>query len=94
MTTNEKIAVQLERLGWQIEDAQKDLPELDQEEKSLLAFLYAMNGRQTKSRIRDAWESGNYSEIRGLKPGQDQTLQHLRNTHGPTWLWNLSWKTL
>lgn len=50
----------------------------------VLRVVAAKYGRNYKSRIRDAWESGLYESL-GLADW-DQQLQIIRNTFGPSWL--------
>lgn len=54
-------------------------------ERKLLAYLFALYGNRTKTKIRHAWESGDYSKMR-LGENDESTLQAMRNTRGPSWL--------
>lgn len=55
-------------------------------ERRLLAYIYAKNGNRTKRLIRDAWETGIYDARLCTREDDEQMLQQLRNTRGPTWL--------
>ena len=62
--------------------------DLERDELEALEYLKARFPNRWKSMIRDAWMNGDYSPL-CLKENQDQLLQLLRNTRGPTWLMNL-----
>jgi hypothetical protein len=49
-----------------------------------LKTIAAINGRNWKSRLRYAWETGRYAEIGGADIAG--WLQTVRNEFGPSWL--------
>jgi len=66
---------------------------LHTEQANLLSFLYAKFGNRTKALIYSAWMTGDYSAL-GLQGSAESQLQYLRNTHGPSWLHVLRWKSI
>lgn len=56
--------------------------------QALFGFA-ASRGRNWKSALRQAWETGNY-----LSFEQSNDLQSIRNQFGPSWLMNVSLKKL
>lgn len=56
------------------------------EQLAELKNFAAMNGRTWKSRLRHAWETGQYAECGAAD--YSHLLQQIRNTFGPTWLVN------
>ena len=64
--------------------------QLTTEEQGVLRRLLGKNGNRTKSRIRHGWETGDYSDLRGLEAFDDSTLQRIRNTLGLSWLSRVS----
>lgn len=70
-----------------------DIESLDDHEVQLLQFLVTVFGNRTKSKIRHAWETGDYSGML-LKSGDDAILQQLRIRLGPSWLFGLKWKEI
>lgn len=59
--------------------------ELTKSERDLLAVLYESHRNRTKAMLRNAWETGDYSALTN-RDRDEQILQSLRNTHGPSWL--------
>lgn len=55
-------------------------------ERELLRYIYAKNGRRTKTLIREAWQTGIYDARLVTKENDEQLLQQMRNVLGPSWL--------
>ncbi len=62
--------------------------DLTTEERELLAYLYAKFGSRTKPLIQKSWVTGATGPL-GITEHQQQTLQFLRNSRGPSWLANV-----
>lgn len=59
---------------------------LTEAEKNLLRYIHAKLGNRAKRMIREAWETGVYDASLCSSPRDEQMLQQLRNTAGPSWL--------
>lgn len=59
--------------------------DLTNDERNLLAYVFAKLGNRSKAAIRNAWLSGDYAALASTDRDA-QTLQALRNTRGPSWL--------
>lgn len=70
-----------------------ELTTLEEDTRRFLSYLFAAFGNRAKSKIRAAWESGDYSDL-ARSEKDEQILQWLRNTHGPSWLNGLKPSTL
>lgn len=64
--------------------------ELTAAERHLLKYIHAKLGRRAKTLIRQAWETGSYDSRLVYNPNDESLLQGLRNSHGPSWLNNVS----
>lgn len=62
---------------------------LDNDELQVLELVRALFPNCWKRKIRDAWMTGDYSDI-SSRDNVDATLQSLRNSHGPSWLCGLN----
>jgi hypothetical protein len=77
---------QLEQLGWKVL-SQYHLLENVRERVNLAERVSAirqwakLHGRTWKSKLRDAWISGDYGDFE-----ESNLLQQIRNAYGPSWL--------
>lgn len=62
--------------------------DLTNEEIRTLMYVRSLYPNRWKCMIREAWRTGDYSPL-SLRESQDQVLQHLRNSRGPSWLVSL-----
>lgn len=63
-----------------------DYPDLTPRQLNLLRYIHAKLGNRMKRMIFEAWETGIYDSRLVSTAADEQALQELRNTFGPSWL--------
>lgn len=63
--------------------------DLDKEEMAAIEYVRAVFPNRWKKVIQEAWMTGDYSTIPGRSENLESVLQFLRNSKGPSWLFNL-----